>query len=173
MLVFKFETISYFSYISHFEKKEKHFKKNTKVLLHLLRAVVDHPPPDPFETNSVTSWWHSDVMTSHNITLSANVLVPGTLTKKYWYHVFWHGDLDLWPMTLTIELIRHIIKVNPCTKFCDDMSNGSAVRVPTNRHTHRHTHPEGTVFITSTADAAGNNRTCLWTIASKKNFAEQ
>ena len=59
-------------------------------------------------------------------------------------------------MTLTIKLIQDIIKVNPCTKFGDHMSNGSAVRVFTHTHRHTHTPTDGTVFITSTADAGGN-----------------
>ncbi len=46
-------------------------------------------------------------------------------------------NLDLWPMTLTFELIRDI-KVNASTKYWVCMSNGSAVRVLTDRHTHTH-----------------------------------
>ena len=53
-------------------------------------------------------------------------------------------------MTLAIELVQDIINVNPCAKYLDDMSNGSAVRVPTHRHT------DGTVYIISTADVGGN-----------------
>ena len=70
----------------------------------------------------------------------------------------WHDGSTGWPWPLTydltIELVRDIIKVNPCTKFRDHTSNGSAVRVLTDRHTHTHT--DGSVFITSTADAGGN-----------------
>ncbi len=54
-------------------------------------------------------------------------------------HVFQPGDLDLWPMTLTFELIRDIIKVNASTKFRVCMSNGSAMRALTDRQTHTHT----------------------------------
>ena len=62
---------------------------------------------------------------------------------------------DLWPWPF--ELVRDIIKVNPCTKFHDHTSNRSAVRALTNRHTdtHTHTQTDDTVFITSTADAGG------------------
>ncbi len=58
-------------------------------------------------------------------------------------------------MTLTNELIRDVVTVNPCTKFHDHTPNGSAVRALTDRHTHTHT--DSSVFITSTADAGGNN----------------
>ncbi len=49
-------------------------------------------------------------------------------------------EVDLWPMTLTFKLLRDVIKVNPCTKFCDCTSIRSAVRVPTHWHRHTHTH---------------------------------
>ena len=58
-------------------------------------------------------------------------------------------------MTFIIELIQDMIKVNPCTKFCDHTTHGSAVRALTDRQTDTHT--DGTVFITSTADAEGKN----------------
>ncbi len=63
-------------------------------------------------------------------------------------------------MTLTFELVQDIIKVNPCTKFHDGTSNGSAVRALTDRQTdtHTHRHTDGSVFITSTADAGGNKK---------------
>ena len=57
-------------------------------------------------------------------------------------------------MTLTFELIQGIVKVNACTKFHDHTSNGSAVRALTDTHTDTHT--DGSVSITSTADAGGN-----------------
>ncbi len=62
-------------------------------------------------------------------------------SKTPWNQVFWPCDLDLWPMTLTLELIQDIIKVNPCAKFRDHMSSGPVVRVLTNRQTHRQTRP--------------------------------
>ena len=52
-------------------------------------------------------------------------------------HVFQRSNLDLWPMTLTFQLIRDMVKVNLSTKFWVRMSNGSAGRALTNRHTHR------------------------------------
>ena len=58
-------------------------------------------------------------------------------------------------MTLTIELVQDIIKVNPCTKYHDHISNGSAVRALTYRHTHTQT--DQTVSITSTAYVGGKN----------------
>ena len=50
-------------------------------------------------------------------------------------HVFWPGDLDLWPMTLSIKLVRDIVEIHPSTNFRVRMSNGSAVRVFTDRRT--------------------------------------
>ncbi len=58
-------------------------------------------------------------------------------------------------MTLTIKLAWEVIKVNPHTQFCDSTSIGSAMRVFTNWYTHRQT--DGSVFITSTTDTAGND----------------
>ena len=52
-----------------------------------------------------------------------------------------------WPMTLTIELVQDIIKVNLCTKFYDHMPNGSAVRALTDRHTPRHTETQTAPFL--------------------------
>ncbi len=109
--------------------------------------------------------WRYDVMPWRHIT-------PGVMTN--WLCVihpaetlditfFQPGDLDLWPMTLTFELIRDIVKVNTSTKFRVCMSNGSAVRALTNRHTHTRTdgrtdtQTDGTDFIPSTAYAGGNN----------------
>ncbi len=57
-------------------------------------------------------------------------------------------------MTLTIELIQDIVKVNACPKFWVRTSNGSAVSQLTDAHTHTQT--DGTDFIPSTADAGGN-----------------
>ena len=58
-------------------------------------------------------------------------------------HVFQPSDLDLWPMTLTFELIRDIVKVNPSTKSGVCTFNGSAGKALTDEHTdtqkHRHT----------------------------------
>ena len=59
-------------------------------------------------------------------------------------------------MALTFELVQDIIKVNPCTKFNDCTPNGSAMRALTDRQTDRHT--DGSVFITSTADAGDNKQ---------------
>ena len=60
-------------------------------------------------------------------------------------------------MTLTIKLLREVIKGNPSTKCGDHMSNGSAVRVLKGRQTHTHSHTDGSVSITSTTDAGGKN----------------
>ena len=55
-------------------------------------------------------------------------------------YVFLQHGLDLWSMTLTIELLQDVIKVNSCTKFCDHTSIRSAARVPTDWQTDRQTH---------------------------------
>ncbi len=50
-------------------------------------------------------------------------------------------------MTVTITLVQDIIKVNPCIKFRDHIKQ---------THTQTDTQMDQTVFITSTADAGGN-----------------
>ncbi len=51
----------------------------------------------------------------------------------------WPGDLDLWPMTLSIELVWDIVQIHPSTNFRVHMSNGLAVRVFTDRRKDRQT----------------------------------
>ncbi len=75
-------------------------------------------------------------------------------------HIFQPGDLDLWPITLAIQLVRDVIKVNPDTKFLVPTSSGSAVRVLADGQTEWHT--DGTDFIPSTADAGGNKVIVYW-----------
>ena len=72
-------------------------------------------------------------------------------------HVFQSGDL--WPMTLTIELIQDIIKGNPHTKLWVGRSHGSAVRALADGQTAWQTN--GTDFIPSTADEGGKNKPYL------------
>ena len=136
--------------------------KNTKVLLHLpwpagcclsFLDVTRHY--DVISRRHVTSWRHA--MTSHGVLMSLHSLRFGTCqlkSEKPKSNVFWPDDLDLWPMTLTIKLVRDIIKVNPCTKSRDHTSIGSPMRAFTRTHTHPQMAP---FFITSTADAGGNN----------------
>ncbi len=57
-------------------------------------------------------------------------------------------------MTLTSELLRDMIKVNPSTKFWVRILNGSAVRALTDRQTHTQTGP---ILYPSTIDAGANN----------------
>ncbi len=85
-------------------------------------------------------------VTSHDVTWCQNVftkwicaIYTGDIIKKSENHVFQYGDLDLWPMTLTFELIRDFIKVNVPTYFWVRMSNRSTMRALNNRQTHRHT----------------------------------
>ena len=53
-------------------------------------------------------------------------------------------------MTLTISLVQDIIKVNPCTKFCDHTSNSLDMTVVTDT--------DRTIFIMSTSDAGCKKR---------------
>ncbi len=43
--------------------------------------------------------------------------MSNTLWKVLENHVFWHGDLDLWPMTLIFKVDPDATKVHPNTKF--------------------------------------------------------
>ncbi len=107
--------------------------------------------------HDVVPWRHmtSGVMTKW----LCGIYIGHTTRNKSENHVFQPSDFDLWRMTLTIKVIRDIIKVNPCAKFRDPRSNGSAVRELTNWQTHRHTdtQTDGTDFIPSTANAGGKN----------------
>ena len=109
----------------------------------------------------VTPWCHT--MTSH-VVMMLQHRPEFSVSLSKWEtlgnHVFWPGDLDLWPMTLIFKLIQEVMKVKPCTKFRDHRSNGSAGRVLTEGQTHTHTdtQTDKTVFITSTADAGGNKQ---------------
>ncbi len=103
-----------------------------------------------------------DFMTSrHDVTWRLMSWQKGFVQSSIWSHhknirksCFLNGDLDLWPMTLTLKLIRDFVKVNLSTKFGIRKSNGSVVSVLTNWGTHTQTN--GTDFIPSTADAEGN-----------------
>ncbi len=135
--------------------------KNTKVLLHLPRPAGCS---DVMWRRDVMPWRHMtsqrhamtsrDIMTSHHKPVFGICSLKSENSGNY---VFDLGDLDLWPMTLTIKLVQGNIKINPCIKYRDHMSNGSAVRVLTDRQTHRHT--DRSVSITSTADAGGKDMT--------------
>ena len=57
-------------------------------------------------------------------------------------------------MTLTIDLDLDIVQVDLHVKFCVRTSNGSIVRVLTDRQTDRQ--KDGSDSMTSTADARGN-----------------
>ncbi len=48
-----------------------------------------------------------------------------TLWKVLENNVFWHGDLDLWPMTLILKVDPDATKVHPHTKFRDPKSHTS------------------------------------------------
>ncbi len=95
------------------------------------------------------TWRHTvtsrDVMMWRHMTsgVMTNWLNANSPIWNFGNHVFQPGNLDLWPMTLTFELIWDIIKINASIKFQVCMSNGSAVRALTNRQctqTHWHTH---------------------------------
>ncbi len=111
-------------------------------MLHLPRAAWSN-----FCTREILRWAH---MKSLHPLLSIVGQITQAITPKL--H-FWLDDLDLWLMTLSIELVRDVIKVNSCTKFCNRTSIGSAVRVFT--HGHKDTQTDSSVSIT-TADAGDN-----------------
>ena len=103
--------------------------------------------------------WHHDVTTWRHMTeqVIPNWMCTGQLIWNFKNRVFQSSDLDLWPMSLTLELIRDIVNVDLSKKFWVRMSHGSPVRALTNRQTHTqmHTQTHRTGFIPSTADAGG------------------
>ncbi len=105
----------------------------------------------PKEANDVMTS-HHDVMWRHAVTFYVichdKMNLYRSTHQKLQHYVFPRGDLDLWPIILTFELIRDIIRVNPHIKFYISMSNGSATRELT----------DGTDFIPSTVDAGGNQQ---------------
>ncbi len=134
------------------------------MLLHLPRTEPISQEKDKW-CHGVTSWRHTmtswrHTMTSHYIIMSQHrpaFCILALKPENLRHHVFDLVTLtfDLWP--LPIELVQDFIKVNPCAKFRDRTSIRSVMRVFTNSHTHTHTHrqTDGSVFITSTADAGG------------------
>ncbi len=52
-------------------------------------------------------------------------LMSNTQCKVLENHVFWHDDLDLWPMTLTFTNDLDIINIHHHTKFEPPKSNSS------------------------------------------------
>ncbi len=80
----------------------------------------------------ITAWYH---VTSYAMVM--NLYRPTHQKVKKSCFSTWRP----WPMTLTLELIRDIIKVHPSTKFKVCMSNGSAGRALTDRHTDAQTGP--------------------------------
>ncbi len=122
----------------------------------------------------MTSWWRH--MTSCDVTVTSQqcdvtyyVIIKWTLHSFSPFiclenHVFWPGDLDLWPTTLSIELVRDIVQIHPSTNFRVRMSNGSAMRVLTDRRTdgQKDRRTDRTENITSTANAGGKNATWHW-----------
>ncbi len=109
-------------------------------------------------SRDITVWRH---MASYVMAVSLHV------PSHQKIHVFQHGDLDLWPMTLTFELIRDIIMVHTSTKFWVCTSNSSPMRALTDTHTLTHTqrqtdrqthrHTVGTDSIPSSANKGGKN----------------
>ena len=90
--------------------------------------------------------WRHDVMTSyHEVTYiimshhTPAFCILALKPENHRHRVFWPGDLDLWPMTLTIEVVRDFIKVNLFVEFGEHTSIRSAVRVFTKWHTHTQT----------------------------------
>ena len=76
----------------------------------------------------------------------ACVFIAGFFMQPHWsgkrhpWNIFWPGDLDLWPMTLTYELDLDILPLDLHTKDQVWMFVRSTVRVFTDRQTDRQTH---------------------------------
>ncbi len=81
----------------------------------------------------MTSWRHG--VTSHDFLCHDSESTWAIQSEVSKIHVFQHGDLDLWPMTLTFELVQDIIEVHTSTKFWVRTSNRSAVRALTDGQT--------------------------------------
>ncbi len=109
--------------------------------------------------HDVTVWLHMTslppIMTWHYNYVMTDWIYTGHHFRNFKNNVFHHGDLNLWSMTLTFELIREMVEIHLSTKFWVRISNGSDVRVLTDTQTHTQT--DGTDFIPSTADAGGKN----------------
>ena len=80
--------------------------------------------------HDVILWCH---MKSHRGPLRFDMGIP--FRQKPGNHIVWPYDLDLWPITLTYNPSLAKVKVNPHTKNQGHRSNGSAVRVLTDRDT--------------------------------------
>ncbi len=98
------------------------------------------------------SWCH---------TISCICCTLKSQTKSLEITFFGPSDLDLWPMTLPIELDLNMVQADLLVIFFVRTSNGSAVRVLTDRQTHGHT--DGTNSITSSANAGGNKTLVFYT----------
>ncbi len=116
----------------------------------LLTSFRDVMPPH-HECRDLILWCHVTAW-CYTIGLSLVSIYSNQKTRE---KGFWPGDLDIWPITLTSELIQDIPKANPCTRFHDHNSNSSVMRGLTDRHTATWT--IGTIFVTSTTDAGGKN----------------
>ena len=135
-------------------------KKHWSVPAHPALCGIMMSCSDVIWRHDVFPWRH--VMSWHH-TIGQDLIFVHSNQKILKMMFFWHSDLSHWPMTLTSKLVWDIINVNTCIKFRDHMSNGLAVRTPTNRHTHTLTntntlrHTNGSFSITSTTDAGGKN----------------
>ena len=83
--------------------------------------------------------WPHDIMSWHH-TIGDRFGISLLKSESPGNNVFEPGDLNLWPMTLTIELVWDVMKVNPCAKFHDRTPNGLAVKALTDRQTRTHSH---------------------------------
>ena len=79
------------------------------------------------------------ILTSHDVISLHDIIYDSRTSQRIPYRnmmcLKWR--FSGWPMTLTMKPVRDIIKVNPCTKFCDRTLNGSAVRALTDTQIHR------------------------------------
>ena len=82
---------------------------------------------------------------------SSSKITSGVFIKS---NIFWPGDLDIWPMTLSFKLDLDILPLDLHTKNQVCMSFCSAVRVVTDGWTDRHT--DNVKTITPVADTGCN-----------------
>ncbi len=126
--------------------------ENAPVLMHLTHRVF-HSHFAPLMSPDVVSWCHT---TSWHHIIDQGVVSSHSNQNEYVKllenHISHPGDLVLWPITLTSELILEVVQVHINTKLFS--RNGSIVKVHTNIWTH--THKDGINSVTSTASARVN-----------------
>ncbi len=106
----------------------KHYNvKNPAVIFLTLMKMPERSRTSCIGQVLLPKWCH--FVTSHDgITVKSDKML-----KLPENHIFSHGDLDLWPMTLTTKLNLFMLQADLHVKFHVRMSNNSAVRAQTHR----------------------------------------